>query len=54
MIDVVCIGILVADVIGRPIDRYPLRGALQLVESIAPHVGGCAANTGIGLHKNWV
>jgi sugar/nucleoside kinase (ribokinase family) len=46
---VVCLGILVADVIGRPIDSYPAPGALALVESIAPHIGGCAANTGIGL-----
>jgi sugar/nucleoside kinase (ribokinase family) len=46
---VVCLGILVADVIGRPIDAIPPRGALQLVPSITPHIGGCAANTGIGL-----
>ena len=46
---VVCLGILVADVIGRPINAAPARGALQLVESISPHLGGCAANTGIGL-----
>ena len=44
-------GILVADIIGRPIDRVPARGALQLVERIAPFVGGCAANTGIGLQR---
>ncbi len=46
---VVCLGILVADVIGRPIDAYPERGRLQLVQNISPHIGGCAANTGIGL-----
>lgn len=46
---VVCLGILVADVIGRPIDKIPEQGALQLVPSITPHIGGCAANTGIGL-----
>lgn len=44
-----CLGILVADVIGRPIDAIPAAGALALVPSITPHVGGCAANTGIGL-----
>ncbi len=43
------LGILVADVIGRPIDGVPARGALQLVPSISPHIGGCAANSGIGL-----
>lgn len=45
----VCVGILVADVIGRPIDSVPEAGALQLVPSIALGIGGCAANTGIGL-----
>lgn len=47
----ICLGILVADVIGRPIESAPARGALELVESITPHIGGCAANTGIGLGK---
>lgn len=47
--EVICLGILVADIIGRPIDSLPARGALQLVPSITPHIGGCAANTGIGL-----
>lgn len=47
--EVICLGILVADVIGRPIEAAPPRGTLQLVSSIAPYIGGCAANTGIGL-----
>ena len=47
----ICLGILVADVIGVPIETAPARGTLQLVESITPHIGGCAANTGIGLAK---
>ncbi len=51
MADVICLGILVADIIGRPIEAVPAPGALALVESIAPHIGGCAANTGIGLHR---
>jgi sugar/nucleoside kinase (ribokinase family) len=46
---IICLGILVADVIGRPIDVYPAPGTLQLVDRITPHIGGCAANTGIGL-----
>ncbi len=48
---VICLGILVVDVIGRPIENVPAPGALALVESITPHIGGCAANTGIGLHR---
>ncbi len=51
MPDAICLGILVADVIGRPIESVPAPGALALVESITPHIGGCAANTGIGLHR---
>lgn len=51
MADVVCVGILVADVIARPVDKYPARGELMLVEAISPYIGGCAANTGIGLQK---
>lgn len=49
--NVISLGILVVDVIGRPIDALPARGALQLVPSISPHIGGCAANTGIALQK---
>lgn len=48
---VVCLGILVADVIARTVDRYPGRGELTLVDEMHPSIGGCAANTGIGLHK---
>ena len=51
MAHAICLGILVADVIGRPIARVPAPGALELVESITPHLGGCAANTGIGLQR---
>jgi sugar/nucleoside kinase (ribokinase family) len=43
--DVVCLGILVADAIARPVDDLPPRGALELVEEISLHAGGCALNT---------
>ena len=46
-----CLGILVVDVIARPVNSYPQRGALTLCDAMAPFIGGCAANTGIGLHK---
>ena len=48
---VICLGILVADVIARAVDRYPGRGELTLVDEMHPSIGGCAANTGIGLQK---
>lgn len=51
MADVACLGILVADLLGRPIDSLPERGRLGLVEQMTLHIGGCAANTGIGLAK---
>lgn len=50
-IDVACMGILVADVYGRPIDEWPQRGRLSLVDEMTMGIGGCAANTGIGLAR---
>ena len=50
-IDVACMGILVADVFGRPIDEWPQRGRLSLVAEMGMGVGGCASNAGIDLAK---
>jgi len=46
-----CLGILVADVVGRPIDAVPERGKLMSVDRIELHTGGCAANTAVGLAR---
>ncbi|MFW6438018.1 MAG: carbohydrate kinase family protein [Armatimonadota bacterium] len=51
MSQVVCAGIVVADVWGRPIDDQPDHGRLMLVDEMGMSIGGCAANTGIGLAK---
>ena len=51
MAQVTCVGILVADVVGKPVDVYPERGKLVLVDQLELHSGGCAANTGVGLAK---
>ena len=51
MTDVVCLGILVADVIARPVDRLPERGTLALVDEIRVHGGGCALNTASALAR---
>lgn len=51
MADIVCLGILVADLVGKPVDVFPGRGELTLVDQLGLHSGGCAANTGIGLAK---
>ncbi len=51
MARIVCVGILVADLMGRPIDRFPEKGKLLLVPEMELHVGGCAHNTGVDLRK---
>ena len=51
MPDVVCLGILVADVIARPVDALPPAGSLRLVESISLRGGGCALNTATALTR---
>lgn len=51
MTEVTCLGILVADVVGKPVDKWPQRGELELVERMELHSGGCAANVGITLSK---
>ncbi len=51
VLEVTCVGILVADVVGKPIDTLPGRGRLALVDRMDLHSGGCAANTGIGLAR---
>lgn len=48
MPDVVCLGILVADVVARPVGELP-RGAVALMEEVSLHGGGCALNTATGL-----
>lgn len=45
------VGILVADVVAKPVSRYPERGVCVHVERMELHVGGCAANTGLALAK---
>ena len=51
MAQVACLGILVADVVGKPIEAFPPRGTLATVERMELHAGGCAANTGIALAR---
>jgi sugar/nucleoside kinase (ribokinase family) len=49
--DVLCLGILVADVVAKPIEEMPGKGKLQLVDTMELHTGGCASNTGYDLNK---
>lgn len=48
---VTCLGILVADVVGRPVDDLPPPGALRLVERMGLFPGGCAGNTASALAR---
>jgi sugar/nucleoside kinase (ribokinase family) len=48
---VACLGILIADVIARPVVELPERGRLTLVDQMELHTGGCASNTGMSLAK---
>ena len=47
--DVVCLGILVADVVVRHVDAIPAEGSLAVVDEIELHGGGCALNTASAL-----
>lgn len=51
MFDVACVGILVADVIAKPVDSIPKPGLLERIDSIAIYSGGCAVNAGIDMAK---
>jgi len=46
---IVCLGILVADVIGKPLHAIPDPGSLVLVDEMSLHCGGCAANAATAL-----
>ncbi len=49
--DVICLGIFVVDMIGRPIDRFPEPGKLTVFDELEMHSGGGANNTAITLAK---
>jgi sugar/nucleoside kinase (ribokinase family) len=50
-LDVVCLGILVVDVIARPVEGLPARGTLELVDEISMRGGGSALNTASALAR---
>lgn len=51
MFDVACVGILVADVISKPVDVIPDRGKLGLIDKIELYTGGCAVSSAIDMAK---
>ncbi len=50
-LEVVSIGIFVADCVARPVIGTPPKGKLELVDSIGLYSGGSAASTGYGLAR---
>jgi sugar/nucleoside kinase (ribokinase family) len=48
---IICVGILVADIIGRPLRAIPDPGRLVLVDEMSLHTGGCASNTATTLAR---
>jgi len=48
---IICLGILVADVVGRPLRVVPELGRLALVDEMGLYTGGCATNTAIALAR---
>jgi sugar/nucleoside kinase (ribokinase family) len=48
---VACVGLLVADTVGTPIDALPRRGTLEIIDRIELHTGGNGANTSASLAK---
>src|SRR5712692_4530508 len=49
--DVVCLGILVADIFASPIVSLPAAGELRLVDRYLLGAGGCATNTAACLRR---
>jgi sugar/nucleoside kinase (ribokinase family) len=49
--DVLCAGIVVADLVCSPIDHLPAAGELVLADRILLTIGGCAANVAVDLSK---
>lgn len=51
MADVVCLGILIADIFGSPIESLPAAGELCLIDRYLLSAGGCASNTAAALRR---
>jgi sugar/nucleoside kinase (ribokinase family) len=51
MSEVVCLGIIVADIWAWPVDDWPQRGRLAVVDKTGIGLGGCAANTAVALAR---
>ena len=48
---IICLGILVADIVGRPLRTVPDPGRLVLVDEMSLNTGGCACSTATALAR---
>jgi len=48
---ILCLGIMVADIVGRPLRAIPDPGRLVLVDEMGLHTGGCAINVATALAR---
>ena len=51
MFDVLSIGIIVADVIAKPVNELPETGKLEVVDKVELYTGGCAASAAIDMSR---
>ena len=49
--EVVCLGILVADVFAQPVPALPQPGELKTTDGFLHSAGGCAANVAVNLRR---
>ncbi|MCZ7644463.1 MAG: carbohydrate kinase family protein [Planctomycetota bacterium] len=50
-VDVLCVGIVVVDAVGAYVDEWPREGSMLLFDRVEQHIGGCPANTALGLAR---
>ncbi|MEZ6065399.1 MAG: sugar kinase [Planctomycetaceae bacterium] len=50
-LDVLCLGLIVADHVCAPLRRFPPPGGLEMTERLELTIGGCAANVAVDLAK---
>lgn len=51
MPEIACVGIVVADLVAAPVQRYPEPGEVEIVDRMILHSGGCALNTAVAACK---
>jgi sugar/nucleoside kinase (ribokinase family) len=49
--EIACLGVIVVDIVGAPIESLPSQGTLELIDRLEMHIGGNAANTADALAK---